>query len=990
MKSILIVTLLSLLVVLFLTSRYLLKDLFRQFRKYTVNLFSGHNSMFYCELSVTVMIVVLLAMGAAAVQSAAAAIFSCITTNDIAEFCITYRGVFSFYSSDIQNPSHHILWLFVSPFFKLLSVSVLLLSIRKYFSLFNKLYGKRIYSESDCFYFSLIGAFLLFGADVFLYTQSIQNLNMTSNSLYIVLQNLSVFLFFFSCYWMFSKSSRQLSESLDKYLVMGKFEKDVVSSPWKMMVVTYIISVFLTIPSYLGLQWQPDNKVLLALFALVCVSAFFFTKIFLARSWNYLSAILFNSTLEQSMTETKKVQLNKRWIILLYSLVGIGILAFSVFYPKSMFLFVCILLCTVVLLIVSTSLVYGIIMLVGIIVAKIKGMEHDNNYWIDYTQYIKNTVLSFVPSCKWVCCFVFVAFLLITVFPKRMDCSQIYSNNNCVVDPNGEVLWVDETHDYFFVPITSTEIPKQYIDMLLFQEDRGFWKQNSYLPNKSNWHGFSPSILKRGGSNINCQIVKQLTYYNSQATPRDAQRKVSDQLGSYQLSLMYEPEELLEIYLNISSFNGGRGYRGINASSLFTYGRPVGKINTAEFLYLISTLPRSKYLTDGEHSIAYSRVHEEPELVKSMLLKKAKKWKSEGLITNRAYRALCNDTLGFSNHRYQCPDLPISTRLMFENDFKDNPGRHDCTITLDNEKALMSAYNLLKDKEAFRQGGAELQVATLVVEAQSGKIVGHFSSSEVLDYANEYTFPIGSIGKPAICLGLLQAGVPADFTLYDGVIDKRKTPHNSHGWSNNYVNMETILSKSLNAPFRNIDALGKNPKTIFADVERAYDSMQVITDKAHCKDDIFNYPLGIREMRVHDVAQIYQAIFNLNGGVYVPLSLEQKSDGVKSKRIWDETHVNEVKNALNKTIENEGGTLHRYKNALPKGKTYYGKTGTSSRQRDGWTVLCDGNLIIVCWASYGKQAGNKMNLGQHPLWGASTAGLFAVLVYNELAKTHNF
>ena len=99
MKNILIVTSLSLLVVLFLTSRYWLKDLFRQFRKYTVNLFSGHNSMFYCELSVTVMIVVLLAMGAAAVQSAAAAIFSCITTNDIAEFCITYRGVFSFFSS---------------------------------------------------------------------------------------------------------------------------------------------------------------------------------------------------------------------------------------------------------------------------------------------------------------------------------------------------------------------------------------------------------------------------------------------------------------------------------------------------------------------------------------------------------------------------------------------------------------------------------------------------------------------------------------------------------------------------------------------------------------------------------------------------------------------------------------------------------------------------------------------------------------------------
>lgn len=991
MKSILIIAIAALTIVSFLAGRYLLKDLMRLFWKYSTNLFADHNTVYYGELGVTIVIVVLLGLGAAVVQSAAAALFALITTNDIAKFCMTFRGVFSFHSSEIQSPSQHVLWLFVSPVFKLLAIGVLIWSVRAYFSSFNKRFRKTIFSESDCFYFSMMGVVFMFGLQVVLLTQSIDRLNMVFNCFNVILQNLSYFVYFFSVYWtILLKSSGQLTKNTDKFLIMGEVEKKIVSTPWKVLVASYAISVVLTLPSYLGLQWQRNNLILISLLAIVVICATFLTKKVFSKSWNYLATIMFDSTLENPIHKTmRKEKLDSRWHYALYALMGIVVVLFTVFFPKSMFMFLVMILFLVITTIIAVLMVYGITLLIGMVVTSIRreNQAANDNCFEDFTFYFKNILASSVQPLLMGSGIVFLVFLFITVFPKSVDCSDIYMSNISVVDPTGEVLMIDDEHPHYSVPIDYKEIPNEFIKLLILNEDRGFFNQNSYLPNKSNWHGLSPAILKRGGSNINCQIVKQLTFKDASGYPRDGMRKISDQLGSYQLSLKYDCEQLIELYSNISSFNGGRGPLGLNAAALYTFGRPIARLNSLEMCYLISTLPRSSYLTDGKNKIAYMRVHEEPELTKNILLQKVKKWDAEHLITKREYWQFCDDSLRFTNTRYVC-DIPKGTRIMLKKKFKDNPSRHDCTITLDNEKALMSAYNLLKTKDAFRKAGTELQVAAFIVEAQSGKIVGHFSSSEVLDYAKDYTYPIGSLGKPAIVLELLKSGASQDFTLFDGKKGQRKTPHNSHGcWSNKFVGVETILSKSLNGPFANIADLGLNPRKVFQSLEKDYSSMDIDKDTV-CSNDPYNYPLGIREMRVYDIAQLYQTIFN--DGLFIPLSLEQNADTVQPKRIWDENHVRTVKNALHQTIKSDGGTLNRYKKDLPQVKSFYGKTGTSSKQRDGWTVLSDGNIVIVCWASYGKQFGGKMVLGQQPLWGANTAGLFAVLVYNELVKSHGF
>ena len=159
--------------------------------------------------------------------------------------------------------------------------------------------------------------------------------------------------------------------------------------------------------------------------------------------------------------------------------------------------------------------------------------------------------------------------------------------------------------------------------------------------------------------------------------------------------------------------------------------------------------------------------------------------------------------------------------------------------------------------------------------------------------------------------------------------------------------------------------------------------MGIDADEALC-EDTYNYPLGNRQMTVMEVANLYQTL--INDGVHIPLRMLETGDNLQAERIYDAGHVAVVKNALSQTVVS--GTMRTYRNQLPQGVTFYSKTGTSSHQKDGWNILSDGNILIVTWASYGRLNGDQLKLGTEPLYGASTAGLFSVLAYNELNNNH--
>ena len=990
MNSILIITLIAFMAFLLLTGFGIMRDFTRLWLKYSAKVFAGKQGVnYYSELATILVVVLIIAIAATIFKGAATILMAMVTTEDIATFTTALRGTFSSYTTELQSPKNHVLLFLLNPALKIFAVLTLMGGVRLFFTCINKKAGGDCFNEADVLYFTSLGVLFLIAVEILCHIQDIKIVNAFGNIAYTLLDKFSYILIFLTLeeVMMLSFSKDRLTEAIDKYLITARIERKTMLSGWKQLVLAYVLSLSMAMPSYLGFQFIRDNITLMTVFIVVLGIALLVMKKVFSDAWNLMGTVMFASALEMPIDDTPFS--NKSRLLVIIGLFGIGglLVVFGIAFPSQLFMLLLIMAVTVCLMAFGIVAIYFLTMGISSLIACITKKDTSTSSAEKSFTYM-GWVLSSLPKAIAVSTVVVtLAFMAMTCFPKDLNCDNIYPNCS-IVDTNGNWLYIDEEHDHYYTPVLYDELPEFFKRALVYQEDRCFFRQNELLPNTSNWHGVSLSVFRgRGGSNLNAQLVKNITYIDADGFPRDLSRKLSEMVSGYMVSQRETLEHIMELYVNIASFHGTfAGFRGLNAASLYSFGKPIGQLNLLQQLYLVNTLPRSMYIKTENRLIPYKSVHEGFEgEVKAVLLKKAERWLDDGLITRKEYNILKREELAFVNSGYKS-DIPVSTRLMLEKYFKKRPGRIDCTLTIENEGALEAAYTLLKTKEVFKKNGSELQVAALVVEASNGKIIGHFSSSEVLDYVNEYTYPIGSLGKPAIILELLKSGAPLDFTLFDGKVHNRKTPHNSHGWSNRYVGLETILSKSLNAPFANIYDLGLNPRMVFMNLEKDYASMNISIDTVG-PNDSYNYPLGLREMKVIDIAQIYQTIFN--NGVFVPLSLAKNNDTVISNRVWDENHVEVVKSALCQTFESNGGTLHRYKNDLPGERTFYGKTGTSSRQKDFWSVLSDGEIVIVSWAAYGKQNQDAMELGTERSWGASAAGLFAVLVYNELVKTHN-
>ena len=987
MLIILIITLITLATVVFLVGRYLLADLSRLWLKHSREVFRGHDEVtYYCELAVMLVLTLVFAAGAAVLKGAAVTLVALATTGDLSEFTTVLRGTFSF-TNEAQLPGKHVVMLLADPLLKLFATFVLMQSVDTFFRTYNKRFGGNAFSESDSFYFTSISIVCLIFTELLWHSQNVKAFNASANMAYLVLDKLHYIICFLTLYWLktLRNNRKQLVAAMDRYIKMTANEKRIVLSPALMLTVAFVVGLLMSMPYFLGLQWIRSNLILVSVFMLVLGIAYLILGKVFSHTWNFMGTVVFDTAMGNSLGNVVPVKKfgGKFTKAICIALSILAVVLFAVFHFKLMFMFALMVLIVAAGVAVVALLAYGLSLLVGFVVASLRKREKGKLEVREMLSYYFNAILSAFVALKVPFAVALLAFMLVATFPKHLAMDHVFANGS-IVDTNGKVLYVDTDHDRYYVPVSYEELPESYKNYLMLQEDRCFFRQHDLMPNKSNWHGLSFAFLKaRGGSNLNAQLVKNRTYLHAEGFPRDISRKGADMLGGLMLSETATPEQIMEDYVNMASFHGARGFCGVNAAALYAFGRPLYQTNELQQLYLINTLPRSVYMRSGKDKIPYSQVqNDSTQMVKDILLKKAEAWEADGLISKKELNKLRRSDLNFTNRPYRS-GITTPTRLRLEKEMNGKSGKHLCYTTLANEEAMGRAYTQLQGKPAYRRNGSELQVASLVVDVHTGHIIGHYCSgvNDYTDYRNG--FPIGSLGKPAIITTLLENGVSPNMTLYDGQIGKRKTPKNAnHGWSCKYVDITTMLSKSLNAPFTNICDVA-NSRNTFLSVERSYQRMGIDADEALC-EDTYNYPLGNRQMTVMEVANLYQTL--INDGVHIPLRMLETGDSLQVERIYDAGHVAVVKNALSQTVVS--GTMRTYRNQLPQGVTFYSKTGTSSHQKDGWNILSDGSILIVTWASYGRLNGDQLKLGTEPLYGASTAGLFSVLAYNELNNNH--
>jgi penicillin-binding protein 1B len=503
------------------------------------------------------------------------------------------------------------------------------------------------------------------------------------------------------------------------------------------------------------------------------------------------------------------------------------------------------------------------------------------------------------------------------------------------------------------------------------------------------------------------QLIKNVAF--PKTFPQDVSRKFSETLAAYQLSLQCSPEEIVTYYLNKVGLNGGQGHSGIMAASLYTFGLPVNQLNPLEMMYLIATLKNGSEFKISSGNINYSEAVSHSQEIKTTLLEQAKSWYKQELVSKKEFNALKNQELRFVSSKFITP-CQTTTKQFFSNQLSkaDNKGcTYKTSISLANQQAIQTAVKDFDNEFSnFQKNGSyDLYSAALVIDIKTGEIIGHYGSKGISDLTTlSGGSNMGSLTKPFILCDLLEMGFSADnIQLYDGPIQGQATPQDySRKYSYRMVGIDEALGKSLNAAFVNVRQLTE-PIGLFNNVENHFSQMGIpadpylqLNDPKHRQENILNYPLGSRNMTLFNIAQAYQTIFN--NGLYIKLSaLNSYYDPYNnvtveipkvSRQIYAANNANRIKVALHHTMM-EGGTGNHLNKILVSKRMFYAKTGTTDGSKAGYTVLSDGETLIVTYVTYGEVGNDHLRLGLAPIpfgAGSRTAGVLGALIYNEFDK----
>ncbi len=578
-------------------------------------------------------------------------------------------------------------------------------------------------------------------------------------------------------------------------------------------------------------------------------------------------------------------------------------------------------------------------------------------------------------------------------------------NNHLTEEQLTKLSEKGELNKFPIIPVMSyDELPENYVYFLTKVENKNFFNFG-----KDNVFGLSLSGIARlfkgkadGGSNIPQQLLKNAIHKKDGLGTIYLSRKYGEQLAAFQMMKSASPEDILMAYTNYSgNFWYERDFSGLILASYSIFNLPPHRLNDLEMLLTVKTLKGAQELRE----LCDNRFANH-ELIKMQMLDYFKLIADKSEEDQERLAAMRKMTLRFSKKN----DLRRTTA--FTNFLGQNRGRaskrfaaqYVSSIKWQNQERLQEAVTRFSKRFRSRLAvkGFDLEVSLVAIDIESGQIeatLGNRRNSGAManftDYGNG--FQCGSVLKPLVFLELFENyGFDADSKLFNGDLEEYKyNPSNvSKKLLNKEVLIREVLKYSLNKAAVNY-RVNANPLEVARHVESALSKMSITPNPSYSLGE--SYILGTKTMTPLEVAQAYQMIFNK--GVAVPLSpwkyiisshqqdtiFDQRSK--KHKKVYSAEKTDEIKELLPGAFET-GGTCHRLLQFLPKDRQYYGKTGTTGKAKDGWTVLSDGKKLIVVWAGYVKNENGLLTTKDAPpipaKSGAGSAGILAAMAYSKL------
>jgi penicillin-binding protein 1C len=494
-----------------------------------------------------------------------------------------------------------------------------------------------------------------------------------------------------------------------------------------------------------------------------------------------------------------------------------------------------------------------------------------------------------------------------------------------VVDRAGLLLRPFTTTDgRWRLPVTSDQVDKHFVQMLLAYEDRRFLNHQGI-----DWSSMARAALQfagagghvvSGGSTLTMQVARLLENENTRSLGAKLKQMVHAEVLEQKLS----KSDILNLYLQLAPYGGN--IEGIRAASLAYFGKEPTRLTTAESALLVA-LPQSPEAR---------RPDRDPKAALAARNMVLDRMVSAGVIAAEEADAAKLEPIPTARREF-----PMLAAHLAEEAVAAHPAVRQVAVTVD--KRLQSALEALGGIRA-NQIGPKISVAIVVADQASGEVLASVGSAGYLsDQSDGFVDMTESVRSPGSTLKPLIYGLGFELGLAhpESLIEDRPTafggyvPVNFDGFNRGTVSIRQALTQSLNVPAVIVlDAVGT--ARLVSRMTRAHANPMLPENTAPS----LAVGLGGVGLTLRNLVSIYAAIgrggspVQLRDGVTdTPAAIGLEAPVLDPIAAWYITDIlRDVPPPLN---------------GAP-GRIAY-KTGTSYGYRDAWAIGYDGKTVIGVW-----------------------------------------
>lgn len=595
-----------------------------------------------------------------------------------------------------------------------------------------------------------------------------------------------------------------------------------------------------------------------------------------------------------------------------------------------------------------------------------------------------------------------ILFVLIYLYKQLPSPSNLTSNENFPVstqifDRNGQLLYEIYGNENR-IPIKISDLPDYVMEATVAIEDKNFYKHHGLDLRgliRAGFNNFSGGEIQ-GGSTITQQLVKNALL----SKEKTLQRKIKEAVLAVMTEIIYDKEEILEMYLNYISYGGTAV--GIEAAANKYFDKSAKDLSLAE-ASLLAGLPQSP--------TTYSPFGSNPERGKNRQKEVLRRMVEDKYLTQEEATQAENETLAFAIKRtdIKAPHFVFYIKdLLYakygEKMVETGGLRVKTTLDLELQETAQASLSAEVSQLARMKVG---NGAGLVTKPNTGEILAMIGSKDYFDSQADGQVNVvlsqrqpGSSIKP-----LMYATAFAEKTLNPGsmVLDvptcfrvagqRDYCPKNYTGGFSGPVTIRHSLGNSLNIPA--VKALATIGVEKFMQQAKAM-GINTWTDPANYG---LSLTLGGGEVKMIELAEAFGVL--ANQGVRVPLTgiLEISNYKGEVLETYDPEQTRADLEYLNENeLATEQNQLQRVMNRAPayltshilqdnnarlaafgsnselliKNKIVSAKTGTTNDLKDNWTVGYTPEFLTIVWV--GNNDSKSMSYlasgitGAAPIW----------------------